>query len=415
MIYLKIFHKQFLLILILLLSGCISYPVIMPTTKTINENNAESTSIDSFVNENNNDIVLDVSSTSEADYIEKQLPVEILDWMVPEIEKLSTEIYLPEVIKKEIVINENKIANYVYLPAYSYNYEYAWDYLPKTVIIRELETKSEAENNVNVLFPVNKQTQEDIPNNSVEKSEANLTKIVTKQIINAAVFEKLDISLDGQGWIYLPEDSNKSIEYSGRKFTDARTIYTFIPKNEGDYILRFQYQDLSSNIFNVEEIDLKIVKIDGENLDNNAILPSVSDNINLEEAENFDLEVSVNKMIMNRDASGLALLVPDLLNSKIDSVTNKLPEIAELLYNELYFVTAASILETLILDDSITPGSDYFLYLLGKIYEKDSSLRNEKKSVEFYKTLIDNYPASIYWEDSQDRYRFLKRRYIDIR
>ncbi len=49
------------------------------------------------------------------------------------------------------------------------------------------------------------------------------------------------------------------------------------------------------------------------------------------------------------------------------------------------------------------------------IYEEDSPIRDEQISASYYKLLIDSFPASIYWDESQDRYRFLKRRYIDIR
>ena len=129
----------------------------------------------------------------------------------------------------------------------------------------------------------------------------------------------------------------------------------------------------------------------------------------------LDLESTVNKMIFDNDSEGLASLVPELLNSNNLGVKNSLTEIAEIFYNNSYFTLSASIFEILLNDNSLTSFSDYYLFLLGNIYENDSSIRNEQQAAKYYKTLIDSYPASIYWDESSNRYRFLKRRYIDIR
>ncbi|MDA3941666.1 MAG: hypothetical protein PF693_20545 [Spirochaetia bacterium] len=399
MIYSKIFHKQFLLIFILLLSGCISNPD--------NDNQQLLFEPVLIVNEQNTPLKED----NVVEIIEIELPFENIDWMVPEIDKLSTEIYLPEVVKKK----KEKIhivVEHSYIPSYSDadadDYEYGWNYVPESNIDKEPSV-------VSTVISLDKEIQEDIDNNNLNESESKKNQVITEQNISTPVFEKFDIFLDGKGWIYLPDNANSHIEYNGRKFTDVNTIYTFFPEIEGNYLLRFQYQDLSSDIFNVEEINLKILKPSEVVKENIEILPDVPDEIDLTEIEILDLESKVNKLIFEENTTDLAGLIPDILISEVPSVINNLPEIAELLYNSSYFVNAASILETLIKDNSITSGSDYYLYLLGNIYEKDSSLRNEQKSAIYYKTLIDNYPSSIYWDDSQDRYRFLKRRYIDIR
>ncbi|RLD31237.1 MAG: hypothetical protein DRI73_09100, partial [Bacteroidetes bacterium] len=239
--------------------------------------------------------------------------------------------------------------------------------------------------------------------------------IFTERNISVSVFDKFDISLDGLGWIYLPDDENVEIKYNGRQFNDFNTVYTFISKSEGSFILRFQYQDLTTDIFKVEKINLSIVP---------AVISVQNDNEKVSENNELtDTEIIaspgtdslLHTMLMEGDFEGLNHLVPDLLNNNNPLVRSKLPGIAELLYNNSYYLSSVLIYEMLIEEDGLIFVSDYYLYLLGVMYEKDSPLRNEQISAKYYKILLDNYPASIYWEDSQDRYRFLKRRYIDIR
>ena len=128
-----------------------------------------------------------------------------------------------------------------------------------------------------------------------------------------------------------------------------------------------------------------------------------------------DLEESLFTLLAEDDGSGVSEIVPRLVESTLPSIREQLPEIAELLYSSSYFVQSAFILEEILNDETLYISMDRYLFLLGKIYEKDSSIRNEHTSAAYYKKLVDGFPSSIYWDESQDRYRFLKRRYIDIR
>lgn len=58
---------------------------------------------------------------------------------------------------------------------------------------------------------------------------------------------------------------------------------------------------------------------------------------------------------------------------------------------------------------------DEALYLLGQIWESDSSVKNIRSSVDSYDSLIKLYPASKYWKKAKNRSIYLKRFYIDIR
>lgn len=58
---------------------------------------------------------------------------------------------------------------------------------------------------------------------------------------------------------------------------------------------------------------------------------------------------------------------------------------------------------------------DEALYLLGQIWESNSSVKNIRSAVDSYDTLVKLYPASKYWKKAKNRSIYLKRFYIDIR
>ena len=58
---------------------------------------------------------------------------------------------------------------------------------------------------------------------------------------------------------------------------------------------------------------------------------------------------------------------------------------------------------------------DEGLYLQGQTYESNSEVKNIKKALETYQTLIDNYPNSIDWDKANERITYLKRFYFNIR
>ncbi|MCD6396327.1 MAG: hypothetical protein J7L71_02185, partial [Spirochaetaceae bacterium] len=191
------------------------------------------------------------------------------------------------------------------------------------------------------------------------------------------------------------------------------TTYTFKSGGAGDFVLNFQYQDLIKNIYKKEKVHL-IVTSELPQSD-----PQVASLETAVEPSEASLPLDINDLLKDylstKNVEGIFNMVPDLVRSKDSEIRGLLPETAELLYGSSRFVPTALILETLTMDKNYTDSKDRFLYLLGKTYEADSPVRNELIAADYYKQLLDTYPASIYWDESQDRYRFLKRRYIDIR
>ena len=62
-----------------------------------------------------------------------------------------------------------------------------------------------------------------------------------------------------------------------------------------------------------------------------------------------------------------------------------------------------------------TNNADEAYFLLGKLYEQDSSLRDIRKSIDYYTKLRDQYPFSSYWEEAGKRIQYLTQHFIYIR
>ena len=55
---------------------------------------------------------------------------------------------------------------------------------------------------------------------------------------------------------------------------------------------------------------------------------------------------------------------------------------------------------------------DEALFLQGQLYESQSNVKNIKKALESYNSIIANYPSSKVWEDANKRIIYLNRFYL---
>jgi tetratricopeptide (TPR) repeat protein len=58
-------------------------------------------------------------------------------------------------------------------------------------------------------------------------------------------------------------------------------------------------------------------------------------------------------------------------------------------------------------------GSVY--YLLGTVYEKNTEYRDIKRARYCYRAVVNDYPTSIYWDQAQERLRYLDRHFFSVR
>nr|MCR4952541.1 tetratricopeptide repeat protein [Treponema sp.] len=93
--------------------------------------------------------------------------------------------------------------------------------------------------------------------------------------------------------------------------------------------------------------------------------------------------------------------------------TEELLEQAKSLFNEKKYTEANTCLSVFF--EYASTRRDEALYLQGQIYESESSVKDIKKAVETYKNLIQNYPASPYWDKANKRIIYLNRFYFEAR
>ncbi len=405
---LKLFRNLILSSALVFLSGCVSGTNNILPKEKVPEHPSEL-----FVGEKLDKQLIIVVPVEENASIDSAV-VDSVQWIVPELENISTVLLLPKVYIKEKVVTSNLSPEY-----------YGFHNIDLRITDREFKTEQlKAEEgdlkieSVPIHKAVNKSNNEPIQtipaslkNDVIEETEES--PVITEQEIKVLVSDKIKITLPGSGWIYLPDRENSSLNYSGREFADKNTIYTFKPGEAGEFVLNFQYQDLIKNIYTKEKVHLIVYSELSQSDSKAASLDTPVESP--EDSAPVDLNVLLKNYLAEKNVEGIFNMVPDLVRSTNSEIRGLLPKTAELLYSFSRFVPTALILETLLLDKNYTASKDRFLYLLGKTYEADSPVRNELISADYYKQLLDTYPASIYWDESQDRYRFLKRRYIDIR
>ena len=410
---LKIFPKHFLLLPLLLMAGCVSQdadtdmesrensksPVVLDLDQNVPANSTSETDSSVLLTESEKAEPVAIVSVPSVQQKAIELIAETVDWTAPEKDKPYSELLLPEVRirekKKELII----------IPPLFHFYEMGpqegevFSFTEPEIIIETVQDRD--------LLPAASQHTE------IVSEEASKKIIVNETQMSVIVRSELDIKLSGRGWIYLAEKETSGIEYVGRHFSADSTVYTFLPELVGTVVLRFQFQDLVNNKHIIEKINLSVLP--GESDIGRELVSAPIEVELLEKNDSIALEESLLILLDKNDIRGLSEIAPSLVESTSPAIRKQIPEIAEILFSSSYFVQSAFILEEFLKDQTLYISIDRLLFLLGKIYEEDSSIRNEHSSAAYYKKLIDGYPASIYWDESQDRYRFLKRRYIDIR
>ena len=406
--YLKKYRNLIFIFALVFLPGCLS-----DTNTILTEEKVSGQTLEISVAEKSDEQFVPAAPSEKIDSIDSAM-VDSVQWIVPESENISSVLPLPKVYIQEKVVSSNFPPEYYGFHNIDLRISDR-ELKPEQLIVEKSKPKIEA-------VPLHKAVN-DFDNEPVQTAPSTLkndvneenreSPVLTVQEVQASVSDKIKITLPGSGWIYLPDNENNSLNYSGREFAEKNTTYTFKPGEAGDFVLNFQFQDLIKNIYTKEKVHLIVSSEPTQSVSKVASMETAAEPS--ETLVPVDLNTLLKEYLSVKNVEGIFNMVPDLVRSKDPVVRGLLPETAELLYKSNRFVPTALILETLTMDKNYTDSKDRFLYLLGKTYEADSPVRNELISADYYKQLLDTYPASIYWNESQDRYRFLKRRYIDIR
>lgn len=299
--------------------------------------------------------------------------------------------------------------------------------------------------------------EEEISSDSEEQFQTEQAKIIPSRKVTLKRMEYLDISYPGRGWIYMGiTDGSKDLSYFGRKLGTSDTNFTFQAKIEGTKILHFTKNDTLQNEYIEDYIEVEILSEKGsnkthikapefkmqskkqqneiskeentefsdetvENVQKNDKNPASPENNSSEITEpqtdfeektkTFTEKKSEDKESLISNSNDAAKL--NLIEEKEDFDPKTLLKEAKLLYNEKEYSFALEKIEKILEKSDI--GKDEALYLQGQCYEAKSEIQNIKKALNSYSLLVENFPASRYWDNANKRIIYLKRFYLEAR
>ena len=294
-----------------------------------------------------------------------------------------------------------------------------------------------------------------------EQTESAEEKIIPSRKVTLKRMEYLDISYPGRGWIYMGiTDGSKDLSYFGRKLGTSDTNFTFQAKTEGTKILHFTKNDVLQNEYiedyieveilsekgsnkthikapefkqvskkQIESVDTKSTEVSANTADNlqqtNTLSASSSENKPSEtpiiETESEDQKNKVlpetnkakEKDFLVSDSNDDSVLDTSSIEEKENFDPKTLLKEAKLLYNEKEYSLALEKIERVLEQNDIV--KDEALYLQGQCYEAKSEIQDIKKALNSYTLLVENFPASKYWNNANKRIIYLKRFYLEAR
>ena len=310
--------------------------------------------------------------------------------------------------------------------------------------------------NDDVIQPV----EEEVSVNPDEQTESAEEKIIPSRKVTLKKMEYLDISYPGRGWIYMGiTDGSKDLSYFGRKLGTSDTNFTFQAKTEGTKILHFTKNDALQNEYiddyieveilsekgsnkthikapefkqvskkQIESVDTKSTEVSANTVDNlqqNSMIsaqsvtkPSETPIIETESEDQKNIVLpetnkAKEKDFLVSDSNDDSILDTSSIEEKEIFDPKTLLKEAKLLYNEKEYSFALEKIERVLEQNDIV--KDEALYLQGQCYEAKSEIQDIKKALNSYTLLVENFPASKYWNNANKRIIYLKRFYLEAR
>ncbi|MDR1231493.1 MAG: hypothetical protein LBK61_08850 [Spirochaetaceae bacterium] len=190
--------------------------------------------------------------------------------------------------------------------------------------------------------------------------------------VQATLGENAEIPLPGSGWVYLGEvDDQSGLAYRQRRASAEGQVFVFRPESIGSYRLKFTKQDLLRGTETSEIVEVAVVEKNTP--EESAAVPSTAPTV----APPVETETAPPEPPS-----------PPLMAEAADTA----PPVA--------FATA-------ITDDTA-------LWNRGQELEAPGPNRDMKGALAAYKSLVQDYPQSGYYTDSQKRIAYIERFFVNI-
>jgi hypothetical protein len=219
--------------------------------------------------------------------------------------------------------------------------------------------------------------------------------------ISGAVGKPVTVALPGTGWIYLQDEASAGkIRYLGKLVEEGETTFSFTAFEKGDYTLRFQQQDLAANTLRYDDVRLA-VEPPGE-----AAAPGTA---GTPQRETPPAVVG----IPEPPAAPETGRQPPLESPQAEETDSQR---MERLFREGRLKEAAADAEKYVREhEGDIPNLDEWYFALAEMFEKEPSVRDMKKALTYYEKIRDAFPLSRRWAASDNRIRYIRLNFFDIR
>jgi hypothetical protein len=199
-------------------------------------------------------------------------------------------------------------------------------------------------------------------------------------------------------------------------------MFTFLLPREGTGQFIFQRQDLSAKVLYFKTISYRGVKPSEDDPD----VPDTQDAItesSVPESADSSMEIPTpeiidddsNEVSFGSAGFGEEGIEKPGLDETAQMDTDSLFNDAARYYQSEDYPGLARILEQLQGRDLPYWEQDRLLLFLGRLYDLESPLRDEKAALDYYTRLVEQYPGSLYWEEANRRARYIRRHFFQIR
>ncbi|MFP4491489.1 MAG: hypothetical protein ACLFNZ_08435, partial [Spirochaetaceae bacterium] len=232
----------------------------------------------------------------------------------------------------------------------------------------------------------------------------------------AAPGDTVELFLEKRGWVYDQGSSSaEGVDFRERSYKEGSTEFVFKVQHTGSFQLTFFREDMSSGERERQIVDI-ISSLLEEEPEGSSTAPPEPGREEGEPPSREEIREAVNRGdsdYLSRNIDGLALLASA---EREPGFLSLLIEAARTLLEEGRQKEAQSILEGGLENTAASEDEREALYFyLGRLYETRGPLRDEHRAADYYKKVIEFFPAGIYWNDARERNRYLERHYLQVR
>ncbi len=259
---------------------------------------------------------------------------------------------------------------------------------------------------------------------AVQEPLASAAELRPDRVTSVSLNQFLEVVYPGSGWVFLGDSTSQNgIRYESRKLDGANTLFSFRPLRTGTYLLTFSRFDVLNNNFMADTLQVTVTEaVTGQAEKVRA--PEYREYPELSGNAEREGEVTAETTRTAVSRSGEPTNEPSLVSAPSDNsstLTTAQPpaDPATVLSNARAALARGEISKTLeLLDEYFSravTAVDEGWFVRGQAYEANSPLRDIRAALAAYETLTTAFPDSVLWKDADERIRFIKQFYFNIR